>query len=225
MLTSEGVDWLSQEISKARGVAIPNPIPYPLPAAEPRLEPRRWIRSDRKLLLAVGRLSEEKGFDRLLKAFSELAPTNPEWDLVILGEGALRSELEISVRALGLAARVYLPGRAGNVGDWYASADLYVMSSRFEGFPNTLGEAMAHGCAAVSFDCDTGPRDIIRHNEDGILVPPVDDVQGLAAALENLMQDDELRRRMAEKATEVRQRYSFKNILEMWDKLFAGVTT
>ncbi len=109
---------------------------------------------------------------------------------------------------------------AGNVGDWYQRADLYVMSSRFEGFPNTLVESMAHECAAVSYDCDTGPRDIIRHGVDGLLVSPVGDVPALAEALHQLMQDDEVRQRMRQRAIEIRERYSLKAILTLWDKLF-----
>ena len=219
MLTSEGLDWLGNEIPKARGAVMPNPIPYPLPVSEPRLKPGEWVGADRKLLLAVGRLSEEKRFDQLLQVFAKLAPANLEWDLVILGEGQLRPELERQVQALALVGRVRLPGRAGNVGDWYARADLYAMSSRFEGFPNTLGEAMAHGCATVSFDCDTGPRELIRHGVDGLLVP-AGDVSALVVALHRLMSDDALREQYAKRSIEVRERFSFKIITEMWEQLF-----
>jgi glycosyltransferase involved in cell wall biosynthesis len=168
-------------------------------------------------------LSEEKSVDRLLDAFSSIAPAHPLWDLVVLGEGPLRAALEAQVQKLGLQGRVGLPGRVGNVGDWYARADLYVLSSRVEGFPNTLGEAMAHGCAAVSYDCDTGPRDIIRDGVDGLLVRPVGDVRALAAALGALMADDAQRARMGKQAVDVRERYSMKTVLAKWDALFAEV--
>ena len=135
------------------------------------MKPDSVCRPGRKVLLAVGRLEVEKGFDWLIDAFSALATKYPEWDLVILGEGSLRATLEKQVQTSGLARRVFLPGRVGNVGDWYERANLYVMSSRFEGFGNTLGEAMAYGLPAVSFDCETGPRNIIRHETDGLLVP------------------------------------------------------
>ncbi|MBT9550653.1 MAG: glycosyltransferase family 4 protein [Hydrogenophaga sp.] len=224
LLTREGLDWLEKEIPKARGIVVPNHIPYPLPLSNPCLVPADWLEPDRRILLAVGRLSEEKGFDQLLQVFAELAPTNPDWDLVILGEGPLRSQLEQQVHALGLTHRVYLPGRVGNVGDWYARADLYVMSSRFEGFPNTLGEAMAYGCAAVSFDCDTGPRDIIRHEVDGLLVP-AGDTKGLGVALQRLMSDDDLRDQMGDRAIEVRERFSMEKIMGLWESLFAAEKT
>lgn len=223
MLTSEGLAWLNAEIPRARGVVMPNPITYPLAIAEPRLNPDSVVESDRKLLLAVGRLDQQKGFDLLLSAFAELAAENPAWDLVILGEGPLRLVLEAQVQNLGLQDRIHLPGRAGNVGDWYQRADLYVMSSRFEGFPNTLGEAMAHGCAAVSFDCDTGPRDIIQHEVDGVLVPN-GDVIALEQTLGRLMADEIQRRRLAARAIEVRERFSIEKIAAMWERLLVNAT-
>ncbi len=221
MLTSKGLAWLNAEIPGARGVVMPNPVLYPLPVTEPALIPESLIDPERRLLLAVGRLDQQKGFDFLLTAFANLAPANTRWDLVVLGDGSLRQALESPARALGLQGRVFLPGRAGNVSDWYRRADLYVMSSRFEGFPNTLGEAMAHGCAAVSFDCDTGPRDIIRHDVDGLLVPNCD-VAALADALGRLMADEALRQRLAGRAIEVRERFSIEKIAGMWERLFVG---
>lgn len=97
------------------------------------------------------------------------------------------------------------------------------MSSRFEGFPNSLVEALAAGCPAVSFDCDTGPRDIIRHETDGFLVPP-GDIQALAAAIARLMDDEILRNRFGTRAVEARERFSIEHIGAMWDKLFDEVT-
>ena len=107
----------------------------------------------------------------------------------------------------------------GNIGEWYERADLFVMSSRFEGFGNTLAEALAHGVAAVSFDCDTGPRDIIRHEVDGLLVPPGDTV-ALTAALDKLMCDPALRQQFAKRAVEARARFSMERVAGMWEALF-----
>lgn len=222
VLTSEGLDWLRREIPSAHGVVLPNPLLYPLPVKAPLLVPAAVVANERNVLLAVGRMSEEKGFKGLIGAFASLAGQHPQWDMVILGDGPQREELEQLVQDKGLAGRVLLPGRAGNVGAWYERAALYVLSSRVEGFPNSLGEAMAHGCAAVSFDCDTGPRDLIRHEVDGLLVPP-GDVVALAQSLGRLMQDDALRAQMASRALEVRSRYSMPRVLGMWDELFADV--
>lgn len=126
------------------------------------------------MLLAVGRLVEGKGFGPLIETFSRLAQDFPDWMLVILGEGPDREALEHQVQSVGLVGRIRLPGQAGNASRWYKAADLYVMSSRSEGFPNTLIEAMTHGLPTASFDCDTGPRNIIHHGMDGLLVPACD---------------------------------------------------
>jgi GalNAc-alpha-(1->4)-GalNAc-alpha-(1->3)-diNAcBac-PP-undecaprenol alpha-1,4-N-acetyl-D-galactosaminyltransferase len=220
MLTSEGLTWLRECIPDAVGSAIPNAVLYPIPNFEPRLSPDSYVSAGRRLLLAVGRLNDGKQFDRLLDAFAALAPKYPLWDLVILGEGEEHSALEMQCKALNLEGRSFLPGAVGNLGDWYARADLYVMSSRFEGFPNTLVEAMACGCPAVSYDCDTGPRDIIHHERNGLLVDPVGNVTALTRALERLIGDDAERERMSKQAVEVRARYSMPRILAMWDALF-----
>jgi glycosyltransferase involved in cell wall biosynthesis len=196
----------------------------PLPPVEPALLPEGFIAPDRKLLLAVGRLSVQKGFRVLLDSFAALSSRHPSWDLALLGEGPERFRLEQQVAALELHQRVLMPGRAGNVGDWYNRADLYVLSSDFEGFPNTLAEAMAHGCPAVSFDCDTGPRDVIRHEQNGLLVTPVGDVSALESSLDRLMGDDAERERMSANAIEVRERFSLQRILALWDRQFEKST-
>ena len=219
MLTEESLGWLKKAIPKARGVVIPNPVIYPLTAGEPVIAVDDDVQGGRRLLLAVGRLDEGKQFDCLLEAFSRLVAVHSGWDLRILGEGPARGMLQDTVSRLGLEGRVRMPGRVGNVGDWYARADIYVMSSRFEGFPNTLVEAMAYGCAAVSFDCDTGPRDIIRHGVDGLLVRPVGDAGALAEALGCLMNDEAGRKEMGNRAIEVRERFSPDRVFCFWQSI------
>ncbi|MEK7778734.1 MAG: glycosyltransferase family 4 protein [Pseudomonadota bacterium] len=223
--TKVGMQWIIENIRGAQSAVIPNPVPYPLSVFEPKLAPQTLLANGRKLLLGVGRLVDQKRFDCCLLSFATLAKRYVDWDLVILGEGPLREALESQIKALGLESRVYLPGGVGNVGDWYVRADLYVMSSSFEGFPNTLVEAMAHGCAVVSYDCNTGPRDIIRDGEDGLLVNPVGDVTALTSALDQLMGDDKQRERMAQKAVDVRERFSVESVLAMWDDVFSKVIT
>lgn len=218
MQTSEGLSWLHDHVPRARGVVIPNAVSYPLLGGTPVLAPGSLVAEESRLLLAVGRLDRGKQFDCVLASFADLARLHPAWHLVILGEGPERASLERQAAALGPGHRVSMPGRVGNMSDWYGRADLYVMSSRYEGFPNTLVEAMAHGCPAVSYDCDTGPRDIIRHEVDGLLVKPVGDVPALTVALGRLMGDGAERARMAARAVEVRHRYSMERILAMWDE-------
>ena len=219
-LTQESAEWLKMHTRAQRVPIIPNMALWPLAVQAPRLMPETVCVADRNILLAVGRLEKQKGFDWLLEAFMALALKYYNWNLVILGEGPERRALEAQVQAFGLDGRVFLPGRAGNVGEWYERADLYVMSSRFEGFPNTLAEALVHGLPAVSFDCDTGPRDIIRHEIDGLLVPP-GDVARLNFALDRLMDDAALRVQFAARAVEARERLSMERIAGMWEGLFA----
>lgn len=218
-LTTESRDWLSHHTKVKKVAVIPNAVPWPLPTQAPLLMPKAVIPPGRKLLLAVGRLSEQKGFDLLIDAFGQIAAQHVDWHLAILGEGPLRTALFAQIRQAGLEDRITLAGRAGNVGDWYQTADLYVMSSRFEGFGNTLAEALAYGVPAVSFDCDTGPRDIIRHQVDGLLVPK-GDVSALAKSLGQLMSDENLRREFGAKAIEARERFSMEKITGMWEALF-----
>ena len=218
-LTAESAAWLKTHTCARRVPVIPNAAPWPLPVQSPRLEPASVGMPGRQRLLAVGRLDPQKGFDWLITAFAPLAGRYPHWELVVLGEGPLRAVLQAQIDAAELQQRVFLPGRAGNIGQWYESADLYVMSSRFEGFPNTLVEALAYGLPAVSFDCDTGPRDLIRHEVDGLLVA-AGDVAGLTAALDRLMGDAALRQRFAERAVEARERFSMERIAGLWEALF-----
>ena len=216
-LTRESAAWLREHTRARRVTVIPNTATWPLAAQQPTLPPP--LAGDRGRLLAVGRLVEQKGFDILIDVFARLCRDLPDWQLVILGEGPEREALETKVAAAGLAERILLPGRAGNVGEWYAASSLYVMSSRFEGFPNTLAEAMAYGLPAVSFDCDTGPRDIIRHEVDGLLVP-AGDAAALEAALRRLIADPALRERFAARAPEVRERFSLASVSAQWEQLF-----
>jgi glycosyltransferase involved in cell wall biosynthesis len=218
MLTTEGLDWLEHAIPAARGIIIPNPVPFPLPETGGRSP--LPIPAGRRLLLAVGRCDEGKQFAHVIAAFADLAAGHARWDLAIVGDGPLREALQQEATRLGLASRVSLPGAAPAIAAWYYRADLFVMTSRFEGFPNALAEAMAHGCPAISYDCHTGPRDIIRHGQDGLLVSPVGDVAALTRALDGLMGDDARRARMSHRALEVRERYAPERVLAMWDQIF-----
>lgn len=223
MQTEQARSWLSQTCPEAIGYVIANPLVYPLPQSEPIVAPQTVTRSHRRFMLAVGRLSEEKQFDKLIDAFGTLAERFQGWDLVILGDGPERQRLAKQCELAGLDGRVLMPGRVGNLSDWYRRAELFVMSSRFEGFPNTLAEAMAHGVPAVSFDCDAGPRDIICDGVDGVLVPPGLGVPGLAQAIESLLIDNSQRLRMAEAAVTVRERFSIQHIATKWDKVLGLV--
>ncbi len=219
-LTQGTAQWLDEAIPGVQAQVIPNAVRWPLADGEPAIEPPP--RPGRRRLLAVGRLHPVKGFDILLAAFAHIAPLFPDWDLVILGEGAQRGALQRAVDEAGLAGRVSLPGRVGNMTQWYEASDLYVLSSRTEGLSNTLLEAMACGLPCVAFDCDTGPREIIRDGIDGVLVRPAGDPEALAAWLSEFMARPEERRRHASRAVDVRDRFGVPRIMAMWALVFQG---
>jgi glycosyltransferase involved in cell wall biosynthesis len=171
----------------------------------------------------VGRLHTDKGFDILIDSFRDLAAVFPDWDLVILGEGPERDRLQGQIDVAGLAGRISMPGRVGNMQQWYQACDIYVLSSRVEGLSNSLLEAMACGMPSVAFDCETGPREIIRPDIDGLLVTPVEDPQALAAALSGLMQDKQARKTLASRAVDVRDRFSMRRVLSLWQEVFNDI--
>ncbi|PRX36886.1 glycosyltransferase involved in cell wall biosynthesis [Paraburkholderia sp. BL18I3N2] len=219
-LTEKSKVWLQEHCHCKSVTVIPNSISLPIPVVEPLVSPQTVVGAQRRVLLAAGRMAEQKGFDILIDSFGRIASDFPAWDLVILGDGDDRRALTAQVAAAGLANRVLLPGQVGNMPDWYERADLYVLSSRFEGFSMTIVEAMASGCAVVSFDCDAGPGDIITHGHDGLLVREVGDPQALANALSILMKDDETRALMASRARAVVERFSVARVFSLWRDVF-----
>ena len=171
-------------------------------------------------LLAVGRLSPEKGFDLLIDAFACIAERHPDWNLVILGEGRLRNDLARKAAEQNLGERISMPGFDAHARKAMRRADLFVLSSRYEGFPNVLLEAMTEGAACVSFDCETGPRELIEHRRNGWLVPACD-VHALAAALDVLMADADLRARLGTLARGIRSAYALPAVVDQWNQLLA----
>ncbi len=215
--TNSTLDWF-QKRTKIRGRVIPNPVAVPPRPATSR-EQQRKDRSMGRVMVAMGRLVPQKGFDILLDAFSLVAERHSDWSLKILGSGPLRDQLEKQAVTLSLAGRVHFTGEVEDPFPVFYASDLFVLSSRFEGFPNALCEAMACGLPVVSFDCPSGPADIIRHGVDGILVSP-GDVGALAGVLDRLMSDFQERERLAKLAPEVVMRFSVEKVLSLWEQLF-----
>lgn len=196
---------------------IPNPLPAGVSAV------RALPGGARRILLSLGRLSEEKQVDRLLNAFAQLAPSFPDWDLHIYGDGPARPALEQQIRETLPADRAVLKGTTGNPWSVMAGADAFVMVSAFEGFPNALLEAMGVGLPCIAFDCPSGPREISRDGKDALLVP-LNDHEALVAALARLMGDADFRLALGRQARDsVCNRYSLGEVLDRWDQLFRDV--
>jgi glycosyltransferase involved in cell wall biosynthesis len=190
------------------------------PAALP--EEMRPLQERSQQVVAMGRLSTEKGFGLLIEAFSRIAKDFPEWSLRIIGEGPLRDTLQSQIDEAGLSQRIELIGWSDNPTEILADSQLFVLPSQYEGFPNALLEAMACGTPAISFDCESGPREIIRHDIDGLLVP-AGDVDALADTIFRLLADAGDRTRLATRALEVRQRFGLGGFFSDWDDILDSV--
>jgi glycosyltransferase involved in cell wall biosynthesis len=169
-------------------------------------------------VLAAGRLTRQKGFDLLIAAFAQVAEAHPQWRLRICGSGPWRGRLERLANDDGLADRVSLPGPAEPLAAEMDHAALFVLSSRFEGFPLVLLEAMAKGMPVVAFDCPTGPAEVIEDHRNGLLVA-AQDVDALARAMAEAMDDRALRGRLGAAAARTAQRYTIEAVGPQWDAL------
>ncbi|MBO3747681.1 glycosyltransferase family 4 protein [Streptosporangiaceae bacterium NEAU-GS5] len=181
---------------------------------------RRRSKLTAKTVIAAGRLHNQKGFDLLIPAFAEVAEAHPDWTLKIYGSGPKKHELRHRIDEFDVGDNVRLMGRAPSLEDELAESSIYVLSSRFEGLPMVMLEAMSHGLSIAAFDCPTGPHDVLTNEIDGLLVPP-QDVSGLAAAINRLIEDPELRARLGEAALATAAGYAPEAVTPRWERLFA----
>lgn len=194
---------------------IPNGIP-PWPLPPPALE--------NKVLVAAGRLVRQKGFDLLITAFATVSARHPDWQLRIFGWGAKRAKLAAQIAELGLTDRIRLEGPTRHLDEELAAASGYVLSSRFEGLPMVLLEAVTAGVPPVAFDCPTGPREIIDHGRTGLLVPPLD-VDALADGMIRLIENPAERRALGAAARADSSRFSIATVRRDWERLFTELAT
>ena len=220
VVQSVGVrDWARTLVSGQNVRIIPNPLSPPDLARQDSHAPRRDVRT----IVGMGRLVPQKGFDLLIRAFAQCADQHPAWSLVLLGEGTERANLEALARHVGVERRIYFAGNVKAPSGVLRDADVFVLSSRYEGFPNALLEAMACGLAVISTDCPSGPREIIDDGCNGVLVPP-GSADALAAAMDRLMRDADLRRRIGIQAIQVLERFSLDSVMGLWNKLVEDVS-
>jgi glycosyltransferase involved in cell wall biosynthesis len=173
-------------------------------------------------VLAAGRLTPQKGFDRLIPAFALVVERHPDWKLRICGGGPQQKRLQKMIDKRGLSGNIELAGQVDNMPEQMSEAAMFVLSSRFEGFPMVLLEAMGKGLPIVSFDCPTGPREVIEDHVNGLLLPP-GDVGALAAAMNEMIEDEELRRRCGQGALATAERYSLEVIGARWDEVLGDL--
>lgn len=215
--TREGARWLERNTGARQISVIPNSVIWPLPNHAPSKPPP--VTPGRRLLVTVGRLGPEKQTAGLIKTFAKLAERHRDWDLAVVGGGGLADELAGLVRRLGMEERIQLVGPVGNVADWYRASSAFALTSKFEGFPNALLEAMSHELPVVSFDCQTGPAEMIVDGENGLLVP-ADDFSALEASLDRVFADASLRARLGRSASLVRDQFSESAVMSLWARTF-----
>jgi glycosyltransferase involved in cell wall biosynthesis len=223
IVQSEGVLECFHPRVQARACIIPNPVMQPKienvsndpgSVAEDAFAPGL---AGGATIISMGRLSHQKGFDYLLRAFAQLKPRHGDWSLTILGEGPQRKELESLASSLLPEGSFFLPGAVTNPNAFLRRASLFVLPSRYEGFPNALCEAMACGLPVIAADCKYGPQDIVRHNVDGLLVPK-ENLNTLINAMDRLMASKEERDRLARRAPEVIERFAVERVMQMWEE-------
>lgn len=176
-----------------------------------------------KIVLAVGRLSYQKGYDILLKAWKQVITVYPDWKLRIVGDGEEKESLHQWIVLNHMEAHVEIPGATKRVKQEYLNSSIFVMSSRYEGLPMVLLEAASCGLPLVAFDCPCGPAEVIHDGINGLLVP-MGDVNALAEALMSLMANPNRRIKMGLHAQESLEAFSEETVMQQWMALFEQIT-
>lgn len=194
-------------------VVIPNPASF---------FPEEVSDGCNKEVIAVGRYVMQKGFDRLIPAWRKVIDKHPDWTLKIYGDGWMREQLQSQINELHLSDKCFLVPTVTDIIARYQESSIFVLSSRFEGLPLVMVEAMACGVPVVAYACHCGPRDIITEGVDGLLVNE-GDIDGLAQGINRLIEDADLRREMGKKARMKAEKYKIENIGKLWVELFESL--
>ena len=194
-------------------IVIPNPLWF---AAE------KSSALENKRVIAVGRHTYEKGFDRLLQIWKKVVQKHPDWILEIYGKSAGKVDFRLLAANLNISENVIFHEPVQNIIKKYSEASFYVMTSRFEAFGMVLIEAMACGLPCVAYDCPCGPRAIIADNQDGFLIENGNE-SNYVRAIETLIENATLRGEMGKKAKLSSEKYNIETIMETWNQLFIGI--
>ncbi|REE57514.1 glycosyltransferase involved in cell wall biosynthesis [Paenibacillus taihuensis] len=200
-------------VQESRVKTINNPIDIDAISQLTR-GPNPFLGTSGKNIVSVGRLEYQKGYDLLIQAFKLVTLQHPNSNLYLLGEGSLRSELAQLAESLGIARNVHFAGFTENPYLYMKHADLFVLSSRYEGFPNVVLEALACSAKIVSVDCESGPRDILSRLEYGLLVPR-ENISALAEGMLRGLQDEQIGSNGFVRAMD----YDCRKITELYEKV------
>ena len=209
--TEQGKEILSGRYPKGRMRVVPNPVS--IPGRVTPLERRE------RIIVNVGSIGRMKNQSALIRIFARLEG-NADWRLILIGDGPDRPGLEHEVRQLGLEDRIEFLGERKDVPAYLDRARIFAFTSLEEGFPNALAEALTAGCACVSYDCPTGPSDLIEHEANGLLIPN-DNKTAFEQQLERLVSDETLQARLSRQARKDIERFSEDRVLEQFDQLIS----
>lgn len=211
LLTSQdAVDWKDN----VKTYIIPNSIPS---------FPERSSNLNNKQVIMVGRYNDAKGYDYLIPAWEIVHQRHPDWILNVYGSGELHDDVNNWIKEKKLEDTIILHDPVDNIIDKYIESSICVMSSRYEGFPMALVEALSCGVPCVSFDCPFGPRNIIIDGDDGFLVEYLNQ-QALADGICKLIENEGLRKKMGQRGRMNIQRYSRGKVMSQWENLFEILT-
>lgn len=204
-------DYLRSKI-----VTIPNPVTVRNKFAKPG-------KDESYTLLSVGRISYQKNYQALIKAFAQINKECPEWTLNVVGGGEQSAEIQNLITQHNLNDKVILTGESDNVEKYYLNSHLFCLPSRWEGFPNALAEAMSYGLPSVGYEECSGVRDLIENEQNGLLADGNGDIETLASALKTLMKDHKRREEMGTYAIASMQPYKPEKIFDQWESFFKSI--
>jgi glycosyltransferase involved in cell wall biosynthesis len=199
--------------NKPNLTVIPNPVSFKI---------SKIASLQNKQIIAVGRLIAQKGFDLLIKAFKLISEENPDWNLLIVGEGQDKDYLLELIYANSLTSRITIGQPEKNIQEFLIESSIFALPSRYEGFGLVLTEAMECGVPSVAFNCECGPSEILNHGQDGFLVEN-GNIEMFAEKLNILMNDNELRHKMGLTAKQNVRRFYVEPVMDAWKSLFSDV--